>query len=98
MRAGTLTGSSSSHCRAGWATLESPVCARANRPTASGRTALSGRARRSHTPDMDETTRQCPYCELRFEYHGEIKDHIMRDHPERADVVRDIDPYELPHA
>ena len=36
---------------------------------------------------MDETTRQCPYCELRFEYHGEIKDHIMRDHPDRADVV-----------
>ena len=45
-----------------------------------------------------ETTRQCPYCELRFEYHGEIKDHIMRDHPERADVVWGIDPHELPHA
>ncbi len=40
----------------------------------------------------------CPYCELVFPYHVEVKDHILRDHPEHASVVDTIDPHELPHA
>jgi hypothetical protein len=40
---------------------------------------------------------QCPYCDLRFEYHNEIKDHVLHDHPERSDVVATIEPHELPH-
>jgi hypothetical protein len=46
---------------------------------------------------VDEITRQCPYCELRFTYHGEVKDHILHDHPEHSDVVVAIEPIELPH-
>jgi hypothetical protein len=42
-------------------------------------------------------THHCPYCELNFSYHNEVKDHIIRDHPEHADVVADIEPHELPH-
>ena len=43
------------------------------------------------------TVRQCPYCELRFTYHNEVKEHICRDHREHADVVALIEPHELPH-
>lgn len=45
---------------------------------------------------MDEN-RQCPYCELRFEYHNEVKEHILLDHVEHAAVVASIEPHELPH-
>ena len=44
-----------------------------------------------------DPTHQCPYCELRFEYHNEIKDHIVRDHPDHLTVVAAIEPHELPH-
>ncbi len=40
--------------------------------------------------------RQCPYCELRFVDHFEVKDHILRDHPEHAEVVEGLEPRELP--
>jgi hypothetical protein len=40
---------------------------------------------------------QCPYCELRFSYHMEVKDHILTDHPAHAEVARTVDPLELPH-
>ena len=46
---------------------------------------------------MYEITRQCPYCELRFTYHGEVKDHILHDHTEHSEVVTAIEPIELPH-
>jgi len=39
----------------------------------------------------------CPYCDLMFAYHAEVKDHILHDHPEHASVVATIDPHELPH-
>jgi hypothetical protein len=45
---------------------------------------------------MDETVRQCPYCELRFTYHNEIKDHVLRDHPDRADAFAAVELHELP--
>jgi hypothetical protein len=43
------------------------------------------------------TTHACPYCELIFSYHNEVKDHILHDHPEHAAVVDSIEPIELPH-
>ena len=46
---------------------------------------------------MTETEHQCPYCELRFAYRAEVKDHITHDHPEHRHVVEDLDPHELPH-
>ena len=39
----------------------------------------------------------CPYCELAFEYHNEVVDHIRHDHPEHAASVAGIEPHELPH-
>jgi hypothetical protein len=42
-------------------------------------------------------THACPYCELIFSYHNEVKDHILHDHPEHASVVESIEPHELPH-
>jgi hypothetical protein len=44
-----------------------------------------------------DPTHQCPYCELRFEYHNEVKDHIVNDHPDHLAVVAAIEPRELPH-
>ena len=40
---------------------------------------------------------QCPYCELLFEYHSEVKDHVVCDHPEHAAVVASFDGHEFPH-
>ncbi len=40
---------------------------------------------------------QCPYCELMFEYHAEVKDHILHDHPEHGAVVANAEFRELPH-
>ena len=39
----------------------------------------------------------CPYCELRFDYHNEVKDHILRDHPEHPDVAATVEVHEVPH-
>ena len=40
---------------------------------------------------------QCPYCELKFLYMTEVRDHVQLDHKEHADVVERADPHELPH-
>ena len=61
-------------------------------PTPLAPTRLSGDHAR-----MKDLTHNCPYCELRFEYHEEIKDHIVHDHPEHADVAATIEVHELPH-
>jgi hypothetical protein len=42
-------------------------------------------------------THSCPYCELVFSYHEEVKDHVIRDHPEHAGVVATTPMLELPH-
>jgi hypothetical protein len=39
---------------------------------------------------------QCPYCELRFVYANEVKDHVLHDHPEHADSFAIVEPHELP--
>ena len=47
--------------------------------------------------DMDDAPRQCPYCDLRFSYHNEVKDHILHDHHDHEGVVALIEPHEMPH-
>ena len=42
-------------------------------------------------------THACPYCELVFSYHEEVKDHIVHDHPVHAPEVISIEMRELPH-
>ncbi|HEY3484010.1 MAG TPA: hypothetical protein VGK49_01445 [Ilumatobacteraceae bacterium] len=42
-------------------------------------------------------THTCPFCELVFTYHNEVKDHILHDHPTHADVVATVEMHELPH-
>ena len=46
---------------------------------------------------MRDDTRQCPYCELRFVTHNEVKDHILHDHPSHYDVAMSVEIHELPH-
>jgi len=48
------------------------------------------------TAAMEKAAHQCPYCDLRFVYHNEVKDHILHDHPDRAAVVATIEPHEIP--
>lgn len=42
-------------------------------------------------------THTCPYCDLAFRYHEEVKDHIVHDHPTHAAAVVDVEMHELPH-
>lgn len=44
---------------------------------------------------MDDQPRNCPFCELRFATHNEVKDHILHDHPEHM-AMADIEIHELP--
>jgi hypothetical protein len=63
-----------------------------------GRKALVDSATSLDDQDMTgPTTHTCPYCELIFSYHNEVKDHILHDHPEHRDVVDSIEPREMPH-
>jgi hypothetical protein len=39
---------------------------------------------------------QCPFCELRFNYMAEVKDHVITDHPEHESTVN-VQTVELPH-
>lgn len=46
---------------------------------------------------MRPETHTCPYCELVFSYHNEVKDHIVHDHPRHAAAVVSLELHELPH-
>ena len=46
---------------------------------------------------MSDQPRHCPYCELRFVNHNEVKDHILHDHPDHAEVALSAEIHELPH-
>ena len=46
---------------------------------------------------MEDATHQCPYCDLRFDYHNEIRDHVLHDHPDHAEVTIGVELHELPH-
>jgi hypothetical protein len=45
---------------------------------------------------MSRETRQCPYCDLRFLTHNEVKDHILHDHPDHVGVALTVEFHELP--
>ena len=40
---------------------------------------------------------QCPYCELRFGYINDVKDHIIHDHRDHADAYVAVEVHELPN-
>jgi hypothetical protein len=44
-----------------------------------------------------EIVHQCPYCELRFSYMAEVKDHVVHDHPDHAASFEGVQVIELPH-
>ncbi len=46
---------------------------------------------------MAPETHTCPYCELVFRYHEEVKDHVIHDHPDHAAEVEGVEMHELPH-
>ena len=46
---------------------------------------------------LNEIIHQCPYCELRFNYMAEVKDHIVTDHKAHADGFEGVQVIELPH-
>lgn len=39
---------------------------------------------------------QCPFCELRFLYASEVRDHIRVDHPDHEGIAESSDRTELP--
>lgn len=45
-----------------------------------------------------ETVHQCPFCELRFSYMAEVKDHVLLDHSEHAAEFEGTQTTELPHS
>jgi hypothetical protein len=54
--------------------------------------------RRPDDGDVNENPHTCPYCELRFEYHEEVRSHVLQDHPAHRDVATTVEVHELPHA
>jgi hypothetical protein len=38
---------------------------------------------------------QCPFCEVRFLYVNELRDHVINDHPQHADSFISMTPHEL---
>ena len=43
-----------------------------------------------------EHPHQCPYCDLRFQYATEIRDHVLHDHKEHAEAFLHVETHELP--
>ena len=68
-------------------------------PSLKGRRSLarSGNRRNSVVMPLNEIIHQCPYCELRFNYMAEVKDHVMHDHKEHAESFEGVQVTELPH-
>ena len=46
---------------------------------------------------MSNDTHTCPFCDLVFSYHEEVKDHVVHDHPVHAAEVVNTEMRELPH-
>jgi hypothetical protein len=44
----------------------------------------------------EEHPHQCPYCDLRFLYASEIRDHVLHDHADHAEAFLDVEIHELP--
>jgi hypothetical protein len=67
------------------------------RPAGAGRSSLAARTPEVSNEHMGEKPpHQCPFCELRFLYANEVKDHVVVDHPEHADAFIFVEPHELP--
>jgi len=47
---------------------------------------------------MTEQPHTCPYCELMFDYHEEVRDHVLRDHRDHSGVAATMEVHELPHS
>jgi 5-methylcytosine-specific restriction endonuclease McrA len=58
---------------------------------------LHEQPRKEYTMIPTADTHTCPYCELVFLYHEEVKDHIVHDHREHAAEVATVEMRELPH-
>jgi hypothetical protein len=78
-----------------------PPLAAAEAPPAGARTcgptALPLRVMRWFIDDMNDLTihiHTCPFCELRFQFVNEVRDHVVTDHPEHADSFVGIVPHE----
>ena len=59
--------------------------------------ALPGRPSPVDDEIMTEQPHTCPYCELVFDYHEEVRDHVLRDHRDHATVADTVEFHELPH-
>ena len=45
---------------------------------------------------MSNDTHTCPFCDLVFSYHEEVKDHVVHDHPAHAASFYAVEIHELP--
>ena len=46
--------------------------------------------------DIQQHVHQCPFCDLRFSYVNEVRDHVIKDHPRHARDFISVTPHELP--
>lgn len=60
----------------------------------SGPTALARRSSTWFSRVMSDHVHTCPFCELRFQFVNEVRDHVVTDHPEHADSFVGIVPHE----
>jgi hypothetical protein len=60
--------------------------------------ALAASPAEAHHECMTAEPHTCPFCDLRFTYHNEVKDHILRDHPDHPTVAITAEIHELPIA
>ena len=42
------------------------------------------------------TVNRCPFCELRFAFVNEVRDHVIKDHRLHAQEFMPVSPHELP--
>jgi hypothetical protein len=45
--------------------------------------------------DLQQHTHQCPFCELRFAFVNEVRDHVIKDHGRHAHEFMPVTPHEL---
>lgn len=64
-----------------------PRTSSAEEPRNQGPRSLAMARDRRHAPIMQlsEIVHQCPYCELRFSYMAEVKEHVIHDHCDHAE-------------
>ena len=46
--------------------------------------------------DIQQHVHHCPFCELRFVFANEVRDHVIEDHPRHAHEFMSVTPHELP--